>query len=49
LRAASVLKKQGIHNIRIVQDGWDAVEFLKNKFTIVAAPKKKNTEDQEYQ
>jgi hypothetical protein len=34
------LKKQGIHNIRIVQDGWDAVEFLKNKFTIVASPKK---------
>ena len=40
LLAASILKKQGIHNIRIVQDGWDAVEFLKNKFTIVATPKK---------
>jgi rhodanese-related sulfurtransferase len=40
LLAASVLKKQGIHNIRIVQDGWDAVEFLKNKFTIVASPEK---------
>lgn len=40
LLAASVLKKQGIHNIRIVQDGWDAVEFLKNKFTIVTSPKK---------
>ena len=40
LLAASVLKKQGIHNIRIVQDGWEAVEFLKNKFTIVASPKK---------
>jgi rhodanese-related sulfurtransferase len=40
LLAASVLKKQGIHNIRIVQDGWDAVEFLKNKFKIVASPKK---------
>ncbi len=40
LLAASVLKKQGIHNIRIVQDGWDAVEFLKNKFTIVSSPKK---------
>ena len=40
LLAASVLKKQGIHNIRIVQDGWDAVEFLKDKFTIVATPKK---------
>ena len=40
LLAASVLKKQGIHNIRIVQDGWDAVEFLKNKFTIVSSQKK---------
>ena len=40
LLAASVLKKQGIHNIRIVQDGWDAIEFLKNKFTIVSSPKK---------
>ncbi len=40
LLAASILKKQGIHNIRIVQDGWDAVEFLKNKFSIVSSPKK---------
>lgn len=40
LLAASILKKQGIHNIRIVLDGWEAVEFLKNKFTIVASPKK---------
>jgi rhodanese-related sulfurtransferase len=47
LLAASVLKKQGIHNIRIVQDGWDAVEFLKNKFTIVASPKKNNAQDLE--
>ena len=45
LLAASVLKKQGIHNIRIVQDGWDAVEFLKNKFTIVASPKKPTNTD----
>jgi rhodanese-related sulfurtransferase len=49
LLAASVLKKQGIHNIRIVKDGWDAVEFLKNKFKIVASPKKNLSEDQEYQ
>jgi rhodanese-related sulfurtransferase len=47
LLAASVLKKQGIHNIRIVQDGWDAVEFLKNKFTIVSSPKKNNAQDLE--
>ena len=40
LLAASILKKQGIHNIRIVQDGWDAVEFLKNKFNIIATPSK---------
>jgi len=46
LLAASILKKQGIHNIRIVLDGWDAVEFLKNKFTIVSSPKKNtNIED----
>jgi hydroxyacylglutathione hydrolase len=46
LLAASVLKKQGIHNIRIVQDGWDAVEFLKDKFKIIASPKKPtNSED----
>lgn len=32
--AASILKKQGIHNIRIVQGGWLAVETLKEKFTI---------------
>jgi rhodanese-related sulfurtransferase len=49
LLAASVLKKQGIHNIRIVKDGWDAVEFLKNKFKIVASPKKNLADDQEYQ
>lgn len=46
LLAASILKKQGIHNIRIVQDGWDAVTFLKQKFTFVASPKKTtNSED----
>jgi len=49
LLAASVLKRQGIHNIRIVKDGWDAVEFLKNKFKIVASPKKNLSDDQEYQ
>lgn len=49
LLAASVLKRQDIHNIRIVKDGWDAVEFLKNKFKIVASPKKNLSDDQEYQ
>lgn len=40
LLAATILKKQGIHNIRIVQDGWDAVDFLKHKFKIVSTPNK---------
>lgn len=31
--AASILKKQGIHNIRIVNDGWVAVQALKDKFS----------------
>jgi len=31
--AASMLKKQGIHNIRIVNDGWVAVQALKDKFS----------------
>ena len=31
--AASILKKQGIHNIRIVNDGWIAVQALKDKFS----------------
>ena len=46
LLAASVLKKQGIHNIRIVQDGWDAVEFLKSKFTIISSPKKSTSSEE---
>jgi rhodanese-related sulfurtransferase len=31
--AASILKKQGIHNIRVVMDGWEGIQFLKDKFT----------------
>lgn len=31
--AASILKKQGIHNIRVVNDGWVGVEMLKEKFS----------------
>ena len=34
--AASILKKQGIHNIRIVQEGWEAIKLLKDKFKIEA-------------
>lgn len=32
--AASILKKQGIHNIRIVMGGWTSVQTLKDQFTI---------------
>ena len=31
--AASILKKQGIHNIRVVHEGWVGVELLKEKFS----------------
>jgi hydroxyacylglutathione hydrolase len=31
--AASILKKQGIHNIRIVNEGWAGIELLKEKFS----------------
>ena len=31
--AASILKKQGIHNIRVVNEGWAGVELLKEKFS----------------
>ena len=40
--AASLLKQQGIHNIRIVKDGWEAVQFLKEKFTIEKTKVKPN-------
>lgn len=42
--AASLLKKQGIHNIRIVHGGWVAVETIKEKFTITKN-KEKPSED----
>lgn len=31
----SLLKKQGIHNIRNVNGGWDAITELKNKFKVI--------------
>jgi rhodanese-related sulfurtransferase len=31
--AASILKKQGIHNIRIVNEGWMGIQLLKDKFS----------------
>jgi rhodanese-related sulfurtransferase len=41
--AASILKKQGIHNIRVVMDGWEGVQFLKEKFSFESIKKAKNT------
>lgn len=44
--AATLLKKEGIHNHRIVFGGWEAIENLKEKFTIeVTKPVKKDTDE----
>lgn len=37
--AASVLKRQGIHNIRVVTDGWEGIQFLKDKFSFESIKK----------
>ena len=37
--AASILKKQGIHNIRVVTEGWEAILNLKEKFTFESIKK----------
>jgi hydroxyacylglutathione hydrolase len=37
--AASILKKQGIHNIRVVAEGWEAIQNLKEKFTFESIKK----------
>ena len=41
--AASLLKKQGIHNIRVVVDGWEGIQFLKDKFSFESIKKAKIT------
>lgn len=41
--AASLLKKQGIHNIRAVQGGWEAVQIIKDKFSFESIKKAKIT------
>jgi len=41
--AASILKKQGIHNIRVVMDGWEGIQFLKDKFSFESIKKAKIT------
>ena len=43
--AASLLKKQGIHNIRIVEGGWVAVQSLKEKFSFEVTKTKAPTDD----
>lgn len=39
--AASILKKQGIHNIRVVAEGWLAIQNLKEKFSFESIKKAK--------
>jgi glyoxylase-like metal-dependent hydrolase (beta-lactamase superfamily II)/rhodanese-related sulfurtransferase len=36
--AASLIKKEGFHNIRNVAGGWNAIKELEDKFTIVKEP-----------
>jgi rhodanese-related sulfurtransferase len=43
--AASILKKQGIHNIRIVKGGWEELLQIKHKFSFETTPKKSAEED----
>ena len=43
--AASILKKQGIHNIRVIKQGWESVLSLKDKFNIEQTKKNKKVED----
>jgi hypothetical protein len=32
--AASLIKRQGIHNIRNVKGGWNAIQEIKDQFEI---------------
>jgi len=43
--AASLLKKQGIHNVRIVTGGWQAVQTLAEKFKFESSPTPPNTQE----
>ena len=43
--AASLLKKQGIHNIRVVVGGWEAVQTLKDKFSFEVTKVKPSTDE----
>lgn len=42
--AATIIKKQGIHNNRIVNGGWESILAIKEKFSIQSA-KIKSTEE----
>jgi hydroxyacylglutathione hydrolase len=44
---ATILKKQGFHNQRIVINGWDAVQSLKDKFTLASTPPEQRITPQE--
>ena len=44
---ATLLKKQGFHNQRIVINGWEAVKSLKDKFTLAATPPEQRISPQE--
>ena len=43
--AASLLKKQGIHNIRIVKGGWEELLQIKDKFSFESTKQKPAEED----
>ncbi len=43
--AASLLKKQGIHNIRIVKGGWEELLQIKDKFSFESTKQKPTEED----
>jgi len=43
--AASLLKKQGIHNIRITKGGWEELLQIKDKFKFERTPQKPAEED----
>ena len=43
--AASLLKKQGIHNIRITKGGWEELLQIKDKFKFERTPQKSAEED----
>lgn len=43
--AASILKRQGIHNIRVVKQGWKDILLLKDRFTIELTKKNKSVDN----